>query len=164
MTRVPYQLIVLLLLSAMAAAAHAETFPALVVAVLDGDTIDIFSAREQEIIRVRFYGIDCPEKDQPHGSEATKMASFLAFSKDVTIRTRGRGVGKFGRTIADVILPDGRTLNHELVKAGACWWFRRYALGDETLAELEAEARMAKRGLWADLNPIPPWEWRHRSK
>jgi len=33
-------------------------------------------------------------------------------------------------------------------------------LEDETLGRLEAEARAAKRGLWADANPTPPWEWR----
>jgi hypothetical protein len=28
----------------------------------------------------------------------------------------------------------------------------------------EVEAREAKRGLWADPNPVPPWEWRRRSR
>jgi micrococcal nuclease len=53
-------------------------------------------------------------------------------------------------------MPDGRNLNHEIVKAGFAWWFRRYAPNDEMLKRLEEEARLAKRGLWADKNPIPP--------
>ncbi len=52
-----------------------------------------------------------------------------------------------GRTIGEVILPDGRVLNRELVKAGFAWWYRRYAPNDETLAQLEREARRTKRGL-----------------
>ncbi len=56
-------------------------------------------------------------------------------------------------------VPDGRALNRELVKAGFAWWYRRYAPEDERLKQLEAEARAAKRGLWVDANPVPPWEW-----
>jgi endonuclease YncB( thermonuclease family) len=44
------------------------------------------------------------------------------------------------------------------------WWFRKYAPHDKELVWLEVEAREAKRGLWADRNPIPPWEWRKLSK
>ena len=43
------------------------------------------------------------------------------------------------------------TIRHPQVKAGACWWYRRYAPKSETLNRLEAEAREAKRGLWAAL-------------
>jgi endonuclease YncB( thermonuclease family) len=28
----------------------------------------------------------------------------------------------------------------------------------------EYDAKIAKRGLWSDFNPIPPWEFRHGSK
>ena len=62
------------------------------------------------------------------------------------------------------MLPDGRVLNQELVKAGFAWWYRRYAPDDETLVQLEREAREAKRGLWADPDPLPPWEWRTARK
>jgi micrococcal nuclease len=40
----------------------------------------------------------------------------------------------------------GRNLNHEIVKAGFAWWFRRYAPGDQILERLEAEAMEARRG------------------
>jgi hypothetical protein len=67
---------------------------------------------------------------------------------------------RYGRLVGDVLLPDGRILNQELVKAGMAWWYRPYAPNDPTLAQLEAEARTAKRGLWADAHPVPPWQWR----
>jgi endonuclease YncB( thermonuclease family) len=63
-----------------------------------------------------------------------------------------------------VLLPDGRSLNHELVGAGLAWWYRRYAPGDLDLERLESEAREAKRGLWADAEPVPPWEWRRQTQ
>jgi len=39
-------------------------------------------------------------------------------------------------------MPDGRNLNHEIVKAGFAWWFRGYAPNDEMLKRLEEEARL----------------------
>jgi nuclease-like protein len=66
---------------------------------------------------------------------------------------------RYDRLLAEVRLPDGRSLNQELVRAGYAWWFRRYP-ADPVLARLEADARVARRGLWADPHPTPPWEYR----
>jgi len=63
-----------------------------------------------------------------------------------------------------VILPDGMNLNHELVKAGWYWWYRKYGPGDTVLEGLEKAAREVKRGLWADLNPVSLWESRKQRK
>ena len=80
----------------------------------------------------------------------------------MTPQTHGKN--KYGRILADVFLQDGTNVNNTLVKDGWCWWYRKYAPGDTTLEKLETEAREAKRGLWADPNPVPPWEWRKRSR
>jgi micrococcal nuclease len=69
---------------------------------------------------------------------------------------------RYGRTIADVLLPDGTTVNHTLVKNGWCWCYRKYAPDDTVLEGLEKEAREEKKGLWADPQSVPPWEWRKR--
>ncbi|MCH6558531.1 MAG: thermonuclease family protein, partial [Nitrospirae bacterium] len=71
---------------------------------------------------------------------------------------RRRGA-TFWCAIRGVILPHGRDLNRELARTGFAWWYWRYAPDDETLAQLEREARGAKRGLWADPHAVPPWEW-----
>ena len=94
--------------------------------------------------KIRLYGIDCPEKGQ-------------AFGKDVTVKVKD--TDRYGRTVGIVILPDGRSLNEELVYQGLAWWYRKYSKSPK-LATSEMEARLAHRGLWADKNPIPPWEWR----
>ena len=65
----------------------------------------------------------------------------------------------FGQTRQEQI---GR--NHTLVKDGWCWWYRKYAPEDTVMEELEKAAREAKKGLWADPQPVPPWEWRKRSR
>jgi hypothetical protein len=76
------------------------------------------------------------------------------------VTVRPRAVDRYGRTVAEVVLPDGRDLGRELVRAGLAWWYRKYAPGDYELARLEAEARGAKRGVWSQAGAVPPWEWR----
>ena len=131
-------------------------FSGSVVSILDGDTLEVLHNQRPE--RIRLSGIDCPEKRQAYGQKAKHAASDLAFGKEVTVRTHGHD--KYTRTIGDVILPDGMNLNQELVKQGWCWWYRKYAPRDTVLEGLERDAREGRKGLWADPQPVPPWEWR----
>jgi hypothetical protein len=50
------------------------------------------------------------------------------------------------------------------LRDGWCRWYRKYAPEDAVLEGLEKSAREAKKGLWVDLQPVPPWEWRKRSR
>jgi endonuclease YncB( thermonuclease family) len=79
----------------------------------------------------------------------------LAFRKEVTVKTHG--LDKYGRTLADVLMPDSTNVNHTLVKEGWGWWYRKYALGDLVLEGLAHEAREGRKGLWADPQPVPQW-------
>ena len=135
---------------------HAGSFSGRVVAVSDGDTIQVMHDGRAE--PVRLWGIDCPEKGQPFGARARQFTGDLAFGKDVKVIVRD--VDRYSRTVGEIILPDGRNLNRELVRAGLAWWYRQYARGDRELRRLETEARAARRGLWADAHPLSPWEWR----
>jgi endonuclease YncB( thermonuclease family) len=138
-------------------AAPAQEFSAKVVGVSDGDTITVLKDRTQ--VHVRLNGIDCPEKGQAFGGRAKEFTSEHAVGKVVTIRPQT--TDRYGRIVAEVLLQDGKSLNHELVRAGFAWWFRKYAPDDTELKRLEEEARGSKRGLWADAHPISPWEWRN---
>ena len=133
----------------------AADFTGRVVGVSDGDTITVLSKGKPE--RIRLHGIDCPEKRQAFGNRAKQFASELVFGKTVTVQFVDRD--RYGRTVGVVLLPDGRSLNHELVRAGLAWMYRRYT-NDQSLSDLEEEARVAQRGLWADPHAVPPWEWR----
>jgi micrococcal nuclease len=145
--------IVAWLLALPVSQAAAVEFSARVVSVIDGDDIVV---RHNGLNKdVRLNGIDCPEEGQAYGRRAKEFTTKLAYHK--TVKVQAYGSDAFGRTIADVILPDGRLLNHELVKAGLAWWFRSYAPENEELAKLEKEARASKNELWRDPNPIPPW-------
>ena len=136
--------------------ALAAEFTGQVVGVSDGDTITVLHNGVAE--RIRLNGIDCPERRQAFGRRAKQLTSILAFGETVTVKDYGKG--RYGRTIGDVLLSDGRILNEELVRAGLAWWYRKYAPNNERLKELEQEARETKRGLWADPHAVAPWEWR----
>ena len=150
----------LYLVTLVTSVAFAADYQAKVIHIADGDTITVLNDQHEEI-KIRLNGIDCPEKAQAYGNKATQFTKGLVHGKTVTIHAHDRD--KYGRTIGDVILDDGRNLSQELVKAGYAWWYFKYS-DDEHLGSLEAQAKMAKVGLWADQNPVPPWIYRHRNE
>jgi micrococcal nuclease len=149
----PRYLVVLLFVGS----ASAAEYPARVIGITDGDTLTVLTGQKTQV-KIRLAGIDAPESGQDFGTRAKQTASELAFGKIVTIIERDKD--RYGRTVADVWLPDGRSLNREMVRNGLAWWYRKYAANDRELARLEADARLTKRGLWSQAEPKPPWEWR----
>lgn len=145
----------LLLLSGLPSLALAQGFSGRVVSVLDGDTIAVL--HDGKVERIRLHGIDAPERDQDYGQRAKQLAEELAHGQHVTVETKGQD--RYGRTVGDVLLLDGRYLNKELVRAGLAWWYCKYS-SDHTLNEIEQDARDNKRGLWNARVPIPPWVYR----
>jgi len=90
------------------------------------DTNEAFHSGNHE--RIRLSGIDCPEKGQAYDKRVKQAASDLAFRKEVTPQTHG--LDKYGRTLADVLLPDGTNVNHTLVKVGWCWMVSEVRAGE----------------------------------
>jgi len=129
-----------LILAVIAVVASAADFEGKVVSISDGDTIRVMHNGAAE--RIRLWGIDCPEAKQAFGTRAKQFTGNLAFGKVVTVRVRD--IDRYKRTVAEIILPDGRNLNWELVRARLGWWYQRYTREDEELARLEVEARRAR--------------------
>jgi micrococcal nuclease len=132
-------------------------FTGLCTAVKDGDTIVVLVDNHIPV-KVRLHGIDAPELKQPFGKAAKRYASTLVFHRLITVREEG--TDKYGRTLGEVTLPDGRDFSEEMLRAGYAWQYKQYDQS-QRLADLETEAHDAQRGLWADLDPTPPWEFRH---
>jgi hypothetical protein len=65
---------------------------------------------------------------------------------------------RYGRILGHVYLGD-RWINRELVEEGFAWHFKRYS-ADQRLADAENAARTARKGLWSDKEPQPPWDLR----
>lgn len=150
---------------------HAE-FNAKVIGITDGDTIKVLDENNVQH-KIRFAGIDAPERKQPWGTRSRQGLSDILAGKTVTIEDRKKD--RWGRIIANVWVtpPDcpscSRTLDAGLsqITRGLAWHFKRYAHEQpeeerERYAFAEEEARAKGVGLWRDANPVPPWEWRRR--
>lgn len=136
-----------------------------VIGVQDGDTIEVLDAGKTPH-RIRLSGIDAPEKAQAFGQRSKQHLSDLVFGKQVEVQA-GKS-DKYGRTVGNVMV-HGVDANLEQVKAGMAWHYKQYAaeqpIGDRALyASAEDKARSSHTGLWRDVNPMPPWEWRHGGK
>ena len=137
-----------------------DSFSGRVVGVSDGDTVRVLTAGQE--VKIRLYGIDCPEYRQAFGTQAKKFTSTLAFGKTVKVLSKGKD--QYGRVIGVVLLPDGKNLNHEIVGNGFGWWYEHYAAKETRLKALQSMAKKKQLGLWRDKNPEPPWEFRRRNR
>ena len=128
-----------------------------VVGITDGDTLKIVTPTMQQA-KIRLAEIDTPERGQPFGTWAKLRLSDLVFGKPIAIKLVD--IDRYDRIVGRIYVDD-LDVNAELVRIGAAWVYRKYAT-DPSLYDLEEEAREAKRGLWGQGTPIPPWEWRRR--
>jgi endonuclease YncB( thermonuclease family) len=126
-----------------------------VVSITDGDTI-IVRPEQGPSVKVRLIHIDAPERGQAFGTRARQALGNLIDGEVVEVV--GTAKDCYGRLLGDVH-HDGRSVNMELVNLGMAWAFVEYEPPAEYI-EAEKAARAARRGLWVDPEPIPPWEWR----
>lgn len=158
----------ILLLTASMLLTHvsiADTLHGRVVGVSDGDTVTVLDATDIQW-KIRLSGIDAPEKKQAFGNKSKEALSALVFNKQVAVEFNKRD--KYGRTVGKIIV-DGVDANLEQVKSGMAWFYKQYereqSESDRTAyARAEERARAAKRGLWVEPAPIPPWYWRKQQK
>lgn len=143
-----------MLLCLLCGAAQAEDFVSKVIAVLDGDTVLIHHGGG--MLKVRLADIDAPEKDQPFGAASQRSLADMVQGKQV--RFVSQAIDGYGRMVAHLSV-GGRAVNIEQIRRGMAWEYSHYHSNHELVA-LEAEARRAPRGLWAQSAPVPPWEWR----
>lgn len=140
--------------TAQAGSPNPVTITGPVTGISDGDTF--YMAIEGTPTRLRLAQIDAPEKAQPFGRRAEQSLRDLIGKREVT--ATWTKADRYGRPIVQVEV-DGVNVNAEQVRRGFAWVYRQYAT-DRSLYDLEAEARAARLGLWADPNAVEPWEWR----
>ena len=136
-----------------------DTLRGRAVKVQDGDTFD-FLYGDHEKQRVRVAQMDAPEKAMPFGQKSKERFSELVIGKEIALVVNT--VDRYGRIVGSVVI-DGEDQSARMISEGMAWYYRQYGWTD-SLARLEEEARSEKRGLWADPNPQPPWEWRKENR
>lgn len=142
---------------------QAEVISGKVVRVADGDTITVLDSLMQQH-KIRLSGIDAPERRQAFGQRSREFLASLVASQDVEVETDK--TDKYGRSVGKVLLK-GRDVNLAVVSAGLAWHYKQYegeqSPSDRMLyANAEQEARDLRKGLWSDMAPEAPWEWRHK--
>jgi len=126
-----------------------------VIAIADGDTFSVL--QNKTVVRIRVEGIDAPEKGMPYYKVSKQYLAKLCFNKNVKIKVVK--FDRYGRTVARAVLPNGKDVSAEMIKAGLAWHYKKYS-SDKLLSTFEIQARKNKYGLWKDQNPIAPWEIR----
>lgn len=126
-----------------------------VVGVADGDTITILTKAKTQH-RIRLAEIDAPESSMPYGRAAKKFLSDAIYRQTVSVHSQG--IDRYGRLLG-VVYQNKQNINMLMVSNGYAWAYRQY-LTDLAYCRAEAIARKARRGLWAEPDPIPPWQWR----
>lgn len=161
---------------ALACEAHgASVLVGRVMRVEDGDTVTILDAASRQQ-GVALAGIDAPALSQPSGNRAKQNLSALLLDQEVSVAWSatdgsGRLVGKV------MVAPPSSPCHYqpscpktldaglEQITAGFAWSRQRYA-AEQTQADragyqqAEFQAKIHRRGLWAEQNPTPPWQWR----
>jgi endonuclease YncB( thermonuclease family) len=135
----------------------------LVVAIADGDTLTARCGEPgaYEQVKVRIAGIDAPEKSQPFGQVSRQSLADQCHMETATIKPTTRD--RYGRTVADVQCK-GQDVGQAQVSSGLAWVFDKYSAGYEQLYPQQATAKATQRGLWADPNPVAPWDWRQQRR
>ena len=138
-----------------------------VVKVHDGDSVQV-RRQDGSVVKIRIYGVDTPELDQPWGYEARQCTADLLLGRMVDVVPTGQRPS-YGRDVAGIVVLDQMmVLQDALVSAGLAWVDGRYcklAVCDLWRQhQADAAAASPPRGLWADSVPLPPWQWRKLKK
>jgi endonuclease YncB( thermonuclease family) len=140
-----------------------KTIHGKVVSVADGDTVDVLDAGgERHRIRMAFS--DAPETKQEYGPESKAALNAQIYKEIVTVYIAD--TDQYQRVVG-VVVKDatGEDMNLSQILHGNAWFYSFYSAKQpkamrDAYSQAEAQARAAKRGLWAASNPENPRQWR----
>jgi endonuclease YncB( thermonuclease family) len=155
------RVLVFIALAVLTTTPNADTLAGRVVGIADGDTLTLLDATNTQH-KIRLAGIDSPEKGQAFGQVCKQSLSDLAY--DHVVEVESSKLDRYGRVIGKVLV-NGEDANLEQVRRGCGWHYKKYqneqSLDDRLIySKAEDSARLSKVGLWADTEPVPPWDWR----
>lgn len=129
--------------------------------ISDGDTITVLDASKIPH-KVRLSGINAPERRQAFGKVSKEHLSALVYKRQVEVEYQK--TDRYGRKVGKVLIK-GIDVNLGQIRAGLAWHYKAYQKEqplEDRVEYLRAEelARDARKGLWADGQAVPPWEFR----
>lgn len=118
----------------------------LVAKVIDGDTVELSTGE-----KLRYIGIDTPEKKEPFYSEAKNYNRRLVEGKRIKIEFDVQKKDKYGRLLGYVYV-DGLFVNVEMLKAGLAVLYTyppnvKYA---DYFTLIQKKARQERVGVWSE--------------
>lgn len=139
-----------------------DVFQATVTRTIDGDTLAAL-AQGQEV-KIRLWGVDAPETDQPMGREAKITLSSLA-PNHRSVRVHAHGVDRYGRVLA-VLEGSGKlAINASMVEKGMAYHLKMVpARGHTCLSAMEQFARTYRQGVWRESPQGTRRPWEHRQE
>lgn len=144
---------------AVVAAAIPDGQQAIVTRIIDGDTIDV--SIDGQTFRVRYIGMDTPERDMPFFSEATDANRQLVEGQTVILVKDVSETDRYNRLLRYVYLVNGVFVNAELVRLGFAQiaTFPPDVAHQEEFLALQQQARDGGLGLWAQTAAAAPPTW-----
>lgn len=130
-----------------------------VVKVADGDTFTILDNKKKQH-KIRFYGIDCPEKGQDYYQVAKDFTNKYSIGKQVRIEVKS--TDRYGRKVG-IVWVNKTNLNLQLLRKGLAWHYKQYDKS-KLYASAEATARAKKLHIWSKKNAVAPWNFRKNKK
>jgi endonuclease YncB( thermonuclease family) len=123
------------------------------------DTLKVLDTSKTQH-KIRLAGIDAPEKKQAFGTKARENLAAKVLRENVRVEVID--ADRYHREVGRIYLGD-RFINLEMVRDGFAWRYVQYDKSGE-FAAAENDAREHRRGLWADRDALPPWEWRKANR
>ena len=156
-----HQLLVFFIMTSLSTDIFSDEYEAIVLKVIDGDTIYIKTDNGRKKVRLRY--IDAPEIKQPYGDMARIFLDNELDDKRIIVNSDYKD--RYGRDIGDIFVYNKNEaiyINAKLIKSGNAWVYKTYRK-NTYLMNLENIAKDNKLGLWKDKSPIKPWEYRKKN-
>lgn len=138
-----------------------------VIRVSDGDTIAVRQGQRE--MKIRFCGIDAPEKAQTLGKESKANLQRLVNEVGGKVSVVSIESDRYGRTVAEVFSSKNgveKNFNEEQLSSGNAFLYKQYAgkcPNKLVFEKAEAIAQSKKLGIWSG-NFQKPWEYRRQQR
>lgn len=136
-------------------------FEAKAVRIIDGDTFVI--TQEGQEVKIRLYGVDCPELDQSYGKMAKIYSESFLMGQDVSIEIVDKD--KYGRMVCMVYVGSA-CLNEHLLKEGLAWHYTFFDRSKNFTrwSSIQDSCMFHHVGIWSDPDPIEPQIFRRKGR